>query len=403
MNKSNLLRLFCLEGLFLDKMEINEEFKTVFLYVRSPRTKAFCPVCSLATRRVHKCYVRKIKHGIFNEKLIVLIVRFRYFKCKKCFRIFKEELSGIDERRTSEYFRQSIIPKVKNRSFRDVAREHRISTMSLMRIIVSLMNLSNIIWPKGPFFLGIDEHSFSGHDLMITITDLTNHRVLAILRNDHNATLREFLKKIPLNTRQNMILGVCTDMRRSYYNLVKEVLGNDMPIIVDKFHVIQYFNWHLDELRKIYTSSHYPLPKKLLEKNQEDLDEKEKITIMEIIKRYPPIGELWRLKEYVRRFYLIKDKGKAKLTFKVILSGLEFDQRIRWQAIYRTMLRWKTEILNYFTFRITNAYTEGVHTRIKLLKRISYGFRNKTNYIAKMTLAFMPIATLLTMISCHHV
>lgn len=400
MNKSNLLRLFCLEGLFLDKIKINEEFKTVFLHVRSPRTKAFCPVCSLATKKVHKCYVRKIKHGIFNEKIIVLIVKFRYFRCKKCFKIFREELSGIDERRTSEYFRQSIIPKVKNRSFRDVAKEHRISTMSLMRIVVSLMNLSSIIWSNKPFFLGIDEHSFSGHDLMITITDLTNHRVLAILKDDHNATLRSFLRKIPLNIRQN-IIGVCIDMRRSYFNLVKEELNKN--VIIDKFHVIQYFNWHLDCLRQVYTSNHYPLPKKLLEKNQEDLDEKEKRIIVKIIKKYPPIGELWRLKEFVRRFYLIKDKNKAEQTFKVMLSGLEFDPRTRWQAIYKTLKRWQQEILNYFTFRITNAYTEGVHTRIKLLKRISYGFRNKTNYIAKMTLAFMPIVTLLTMISHHQV
>ena len=109
---------------------------------------------------------------------------------------------------------------------------------------------------------------------------------------------------------------------------------------------------------------------------------------------------MWRLKEFVRSFYNIKNKQKAELTFKVILDGLEFDNRPRWQSIHKTLIKWQKEMLNYFEYNITNAYTEGVHTRIKLLKRISYGFKNRTNYIAKMTLAFLPITILLKMMEC---
>jgi len=40
--------------------------------------------------------------------------------------------------------------------------------------------------------------------------------------------------------------------------------------------------------------------------------------------------------------------------------------------------------------RTTNAYTEGVHTKIKLLKRASYGLRNIEVYVKKMLLGFLP-------------
>ena len=43
---------------------------------------------------------------------------------------------------------------------------------------------------------------------------------------------------------------------------------------------------------------------------------------------------------------------------------------------------------------MSNGYTEGVHTKIKLLKRISYGFRNREIYVRKMLLAFLPLAWL---------
>ncbi|MBI3626575.1 transposase, partial [Candidatus Uhrbacteria bacterium] len=52
-----------------------------------------------------------------------------------------------------------------------------------------------------------------------------------------------------------------------------------------------------------------------------------------------------------------------------------------------------------FNNRSTNAFTEGVHTKIKLMKRVSFGFRNVFNYISKMTLAFLPPLLILAL---HH-
>lgn len=393
MNKSNLIKMFCLEGLLLDKAEIKE--KEIFLFVRSPRTSAVCPQCKGNTKRIHKVHIREVRHSMLDSKMINLKLRMRNFHCKKCGHYFREKIPGIDRRKTSFHFRKNILPKLKDRSFRAVAREHNISVSNLMRSTISLMNERDICWPKGKFMLGLDEHSFSGHDMVITVTDLTNHKVLAVLKNDHKPTLRKFLMEIPENIKKNIIC-VCTDMRRMYYNLVKEELSN-VPVVLDKFHVIGFFNWHLNKLREIYTSSKYPLPKKLLEKNKEDLTKDEQKIIKEIFKKYPPIEELWRLKEFVRKMYLIKDPEKAEQAFQVILDGLKFDGRPRWEGIYKTLIRWKKEMLNYFEYEITNAYTEGVHTRMKLIKRISYGFKNKINYIAKVTLAFLPAATLIQM------
>lgn len=42
----------------------------------------------------------------------------------------------------------------------------------------------------------------------------------------------------------------------------------------------------------------------------------------------------------------------------------------------RTQRRWRREVLASFHHRITNGFTEGCHTKIKLLKRLSYGFRD---------------------------
>ncbi|MBT9258207.1 MAG: transposase, partial [Clostridiales bacterium] len=61
----------------------------------------------------------------------------------------------------------------------------------------------------------------------------------------------------------------------------------------------------------------------------------------------------------------------------------------------RTLKRWKNEILADHTWRTTNGYTEGVHTKIKRLKRIRYGFKNREGVVRKIRLAFDPFAHLI--------
>lgn len=395
--KRTLTELFCLTGLFLDRTEIEGDL--ILLHVRSPRLSAACPKCGKSTKRVSKRITRQIKHGFCDNRLVVLRITLRDFRCSKC-GLFRESISGIDRRRTTARFRALVIPKIRDRSFSAVAKEFGLSASSLIRSANDLLNKTLVPWPDEPFALGIDEHSFAGHDLVITLTDVTHHKLLGILKDDRNSSLSFWLQNMPENIRQS-IKSACMDMHGGYSSVMEKVLP-EVPVVIDKFHVIQHFNFHLQQLRLLYTSSAHPLPKQLLEKNKEDLTAEEKEEVKIIFEQYPAIAEFWRLKEIMRDIYRMKKPEEARRRFDSMLDGLELDPRRRWQELYRTLSRWRNNILNYFSEgRITNAYTEGVHTRIKLLKRISYGFRNKTNYIAKMTLAFLPLAAILEALSHH--
>lgn len=389
--KSTLTKLFCLEGLFLDRVESTD--KSIYLYVRSARTVAVCPRCKTSSSKIHRHSKRSLKHMICDDKIVYLQLTVRNFKCSGCGYIYREKFSGVDRRQTTEYFRQKVVPKIRDRSFRAVAKEHGISSSLLTQSTKDLKKQIGILWPNESFALGIDGHSFAGRDFMITITDITHQKLLTILPDNKQVTLKRFLANIPKETAK-LITGVCIDMDQEYKAASEQILEG-VPITIDKFHVVQLCNQHLHETRRIHTSHQFPLPKQLLEKNKEDLGEKEKESLRLIFRRYSSIEELWRLKEFVRTMYRLKDPQKARKRYQVLLDGLEGDPRPRWQAMHRTFKRWQPYILNYFESRITNAYTEGVHTRIKLLKRISYGFKNRFNYIAKMSIAFLPLAIII--------
>lgn len=395
-SKDSLYKAFCLEGVFLLKMEVTDE--TIDLFIRSPRQSCLCPKCHRSVKRVHKKVQRIIKHMKCDERLVLLHLEVRDFICLSC-GIFREQIHGVDRHQTTEHYRRIIITKVKDRSFRSVAQEYKVSSSSLERATTKLMEETEVLWPTEKFALGIDEHSFSKKDMMTTFTNLTAHKLLGILPDDQQITIAKLFRNIPESVKKK-ILCVCMDMRFGFRSVVEKELQG-IPIIVDKFHLIQHFNWHMCELRKSFTNSSFPIPKKLLEKNRENLSEIEISKLKIIFKKYPPLKEFWVMKETMRKIYRLKNLEVAKRQFQDLLNGLEFDHRVRWQQLYKTLKRWEEQILNYFKFNVTNAYTEGVHTRIKLLKRISYGFKNKFNYIAKMTIAFLPFAELISLLKHH--
>jgi len=83
-----------------------------------------------------------------------------------------------------------------------------------------------------------------------------------------------------------------------------------------------------------------------------------------------------------------KKEAEKKLNrIILILSALPFGKT---KEMCNTLMKWKPYILNYFESRTTNAFIEGCHNKIKLIKRMSYGFRNFENYVLKITLAFLP-------------
>ena len=49
-------------------------------------------------------------------------------------------------------------------------------------------------------------------------------------------------------------------------------------------------------------------------------------------------------------------------------------------TLRKTLIKWATEILNYFETRLTNARTEGFNNIAKLYQKRAFGYKNFQNY-----------------------
>jgi len=279
-----------------------------------------------------------------------------------------------------------------------VERELGLSYRSLRRLLEREIDDEETIAPireEAEIFLGIDEHSFKHQELVHMVTEVKKRRVLTILKDDRIATLKSFLLNIP----GDKVREVCIDMKEGLRK-VAETVFPQAKVVVDPFHVIADSNRRMDEARRIEQDVHLKrkvqIPKKIFLIGGEKLSGEAKSKLAALLNKYPSLKGFYWAKEKIRELYRQQTREEATKILDNIILNLrcaEDGELIRWG---NTLKHWREPILNYFDNRTTNGFTEGCNTKIKMLKRVSYGLRNPEVYRRKMLLGFVPCR------SCFH-
>ena len=392
----NIADLFSLPGLRAALISTNET--TITLHATSTRRTAECTKCGVRSGRLHQCHQRVVNHGYLHDKLILLHLTVRRFTCRQCGKPFTEKLPGITNRRSTNHSFTKRLEDAATMSLRRVAERNGVAPASLLNQLDDIHY--EIDWDKQGkrISLGIDEHSLQkGRKMVTTVTSLTKGKksVLTILKNDRKYTIVNFLSQIPVEARER-IAEICIDMRSSFRAAIEEALPN-VNIVADRFHVVQLAGRAVEQVRQVvlHASGNRALVKRALLKPQEQLtaEERQKLTqLWHDTTNYPSLKIAYLVKEKIRDLYRSRNRASAERKFTLILAYLDEVESRPLKVLRRTLLAWQDQILNYFDHRTTNGFTEGCHTKIKMLKRQSYGFTNRERYATKILLGFHPLS-----------
>lgn len=389
---NRILSLLGLQGLGI--LSVKEYSKFIFIYCYLVRNTANCPHCGKRSKSVYDqrppSMVKHLKIG-FRQTFLILFKR--RFECKICRKIFTERLSQVEKyQRKTNSLDEQIVEYLREVSFSGVKRRlgvcYNSQTKLLKEVIDDRVNWQEEIGKRN-VNLGIDEHSFSGHDMLITLTNLNTPKLITILPDDRKNTLDGLLTSIPKDLKQN-VSSVAIDMKAMYKLSIKKYLP-ETKITVDHFHVIYDANHRIDEERRIIQNVfRTKMPKFLFIKNKENLTPKEKNLIKKIFEKHEDFKFYWFAKENLREIYKLSSRTEAEEKLNILISSMYKQRELGLTKWADALTNWKEEILNFFDTKITNAFTEGVNTKLKLIKRIGFGFRNKEVYIKKALLAFTP-------------
>ena len=233
-----------------------------------------------------------------------------------------------------------------------------------------------------------------------------NHRVLEVFISRKNYLLTDDLLRYPLAARM-AVKTVTVDLYEPYRKIIHRVFPN-AQIIADPFHVIVQAYQALQRIR-LQVMNRYPKGShtynalkslwKELFKRHEDLDTTtyyrwrnfrfRQLTENEAVDKLLDISA-----DLAQAYWFYQDLRQAMQNkdadqLKQLLSSKDYQaapKQLR-KAI-RTLRKHQEEILNYFKFGTSNGPVEGANNKIKVLKRVSYGFRSFINFRIRILLCF---------------
>ena len=391
--------LFSLPGLHLHLSETTD--RAVTLKAKGRRRTAHCTKCGTRSNRIHQYHRRVVNHGSAYDKLVLVQLTVRRFTCKPCGKPFTEQLPGINTRRISSQAAQRQLEDVATNSIKQTALRHGRAWASVAGLLDDIRY--EIPWEQQGkrISLGIDEHSLRKRRQMVTtITNLTKGRksLLTILPNDKKPTIVNFLKQVPAEA-QERITEICIDLRSSFRAAIEEAMPQ-VNIVADGFHVVQLAGRMLEEVRStvMSESGNNAKVKRALLTPQEKLsdDYQKRLTkLWQDTEQWPSLKVAYVVKEKIRDLYRSRNRASAEKKLALILAYLDDVESAYLTTLQKTLLRWQPQILNHFDHGTSNGFTEGCHTKIKMLKRQSFGFQNRERYKTKMLLGFHSVSELL--------
>lgn len=369
-----------------------EDQDYMYLRIEKASISARCPICGNESNKIHDRRKQPVKDLSLRGKLVILVLIKRRFRCPHCTKVFAENYESIDRyKRMTKRLTEHITTEAVKLTFKAAAQNSGVSTYTARALFVNKSNQLKVD-NLAPKTLAMDEFAVkkgkgeNKYNLAIAVP--TEKKLLDILPNRRQATVEKYLGTL-INKEAVEVAAI--DMWRPYKRAIEKVLPN-AAIVVDKFHVIRNVMWALDKVRRRIVEGDRDLRKKLkksrylLLKNHEDLDSIGQQRVIELLECSEELKQTYWFKEWFRIWYHEKDCKSARYNLENWLQTAIQSNIPEMLYVVKTITYWKQEILNYFSYRITTGFLEGMNNRIKTIKRMAYGFRTPGILRAKVLL-----------------
>lgn len=347
-----------------------------------------CPGCQGTNVRLKDRRVRRPRHESWGQRHTQLELRSRKWKCRGCGRSFWERFAGLlPRKRATEPFRRSVFQRhgdginrsrLGKREGIGGATVQRWSMDYLQRLAAERRRL------VCPAVLGIDEHFFSRRQgYATTFCDLKGRQVVDVVLGRSERALQGYLEKLP---GKQAVRVVCMDLSHTYRALVRQHFPQAV-IVADRFHVIRLINHHflacwreMDPL----ASRHRGLIS-LMRRHRHHLTPEQYQRLGKYLDQQPLLKLIYGFKQ--RLCYLLLKKHRTRQQCQKLaprltaaLEQLHQFPMAPLAQLGQTLGAWSEEIARMWRFTRSNGITEGFHTKMEVLQRQAYGFRNFENY-----------------------
>jgi transposase len=368
----------------ITELESVDRQRDIKVYAK-PKNRPDCIHCGGANLKIKATYRRTLKHTRQGNQLLTLFLKTPKYYCPDCHKYFRHRFQGIRPRfRSTEAFRLEVFEAhMGGVSQRKLSQTHDSSPATVERWFQGFLKqkraeMSNRPCPR---VLGIDEHFFTRkRGYVTTLVDLKNHKVFDVVPGRSELSLRRYLKRL---RGKEQVQVVVMDLSETYRSIARRYFPN-AKIVSDRFHVIRLVNQHFLKAWQQHDAEGRKSRGllSLMRRHEWRLSNDQRTNLMQYLSEYPVLKAMYHAKQKLNRLLLRKTMNQktARRQLPKLLKLLEQLKASPLYSLAKTLTSWLEAIVGMWRFSKTNGITEGFHTKMEMMTRRAYGFRNFENY-----------------------
>lgn len=362
------------------------------------RQQMQCPSCGGLCKGVHETVKRTVRDLPILDAQTYLIVHRRRLLCPQCGPIL-ESLPWLGKySRVTKRLADSVARLCGVLAIKHVAEHFGLSWGQVKDIDKrSLEQRFGTVDLSAVEVIGMDEFALQkGHRYATVIVEPYRKEVLFVAKGRGRESIRPFFEKLgPEGC--SRLKAVVMDMNGAFEEEVK-AKAPKASIVYDLFHVVAKYarevtcrvrNAEVQRLkddkqsRKVVQSSRW-----LLLRNYSNLKPEDKLRLEELLDANHNLMTVYLLKDYLKDLWSLRSVEKAKQCWQQWYE-LATESGIPHLVLFARRLEvYLQGILNHCRWPLHTGLLEGINNKIKVIKRVAYGFRDHDYFFLKIRAAF---------------
>ena len=384
MRNNDWTRILGWPGYRVYRSEIDEQAKTLKLWVRRKPGKFVCSGCGRAVREIAEVYKREVRDLPCFEYRTTVAVELYRLRCPDC-GVKAEKVPQLPSKAPfSKRFEDAVGESCERAAARRVAKQFELAESTVRSIDLRYLER----WAakrRKPVLaqMGVDEIHLGKKQKFITVvSNLDTAEPVWFGRERKKETLDEFFQS-ELNARQRMrVAAACVDMWEPYRLSIEQWAPN-CRIVYDKFHVMQHANKAIDEVRRAgFFRKGGALrglvkgKRWLLLSRWMNLSANKRQELNELFAMNRKVCKAYLLKESLDRLWTYRYEGAMVNDLHRWIDQLRWQRLPPFQKRAEMLVSHLDGILNYCRTKVPLGVVEAINGNIKSLLRRGRGYKN---------------------------
>lgn len=366
---------------------------------RAPCAAMTCDGCGRAVDRVHDVEVREVRDLPILDAATWLSVPRRRVMCPHCGPKL-ERLEWLDRHaRVTRRLAESVVRLCRVLPVKQVAAFFGLHWHTVKELDKrALQRDLDPVDFSGVEVLAMDEFAIQrGHRYATVVIEPHIRRVLWVGRERSREGVRPFFDLLGEEGCQR-IKAVAMDMNAAYANEVRDRCPQ-AEIVYDLFHVVAKYGHDVIDRVRVDEANRLRDDKKaravvktarwLLLRNRENLKRhQDQVRLDELLAANQALMTVYVMKDELKQLWRQPSDDDARIAWqawwdKAIASGIAPLVRFA-----RNLLPYLHGIVSSASWRLNTSVLEGINNRIKVIKRMAYGYRDDAYFFLKIRAAF---------------